>query len=504
MRDPDDESLAKSLDVIFKFVNDFILFIIISLIKKLKLLYIYIIIMTAGGLIQLVTASGEQDIYLTGNPQITLFKSVYRRHTNFSIETIQEVFTGGVGFGRQARCILPKIGDLLSKITLHVKVGSLNPEYNYRLERSKHIPHQSYDRSVIDGLTKNKCACTECLRNQYKKKLIYGWVNALGHALIDSTWIEIGGVRIDKHYGEWMEIWSELTQTEEKINGYYQMIGKIDPKSFKFNSFTGEMELLIPLNFWFCRNIGLALPIMALYYHPVELVVDFRRFEECWISNKKNPKIPKPPMFEANLWLDYIYLDVDERKQFYEESQVYLIEQLQYTNNCPITASNVSVELCFNHPIKELFWVLQRNDVVQKPNGLYPNSNYPIGNDWFNFSTFPCQNHDIEVETFENAVIQFNAIDRFKRIEAKYFRLLQPYYYHTRIPRNYIYVYNFGIRPESIQPTGQMNFSRVDNAKLHITLPNGRDYSKYNLRCYAMNYNIFVVTAGMGGVLFTN
>lgn len=443
--------------------------------------------MTGGGLIQVV-AVGEQDFYLTFDPEITFFRTVYRRHTNFSLETIEEVFYNSEGFGKQVRCFIPRQGDLISKLTLNVKLGSLNEDFYNKVERNQTIKHN--DNKNI------KCACSKCLEEEYKDVLTFGWVNSLGHALIRSTWIEIGGQRIDKQYGEWFEIWTELTQNEEKKAGYYEMIGKVPPAAFKPTTFSGEMELYIPLNFWFCRNIGLALPILALCYHQVELVIEFRKFEELYVTNKafqiNEPTIhPKPPKFESQILIEYVYLDIEERKQFYEQSHIYLIEQLQYTNRLPVSASHVPIDLYFNHPIKELFWVLQRNDVE-------------ITKDWFNFSTFPNRNTNIIRDTFERAVIQFNGVDRFRSKKASYYRLYQPYYYNTRTPQNYIYTYSFGLRPEEIHPTGQMNFSRVENARIVLSMHSRRSYTDYSFRGYGLGYNILIVTSGMAGLLFTN
>lgn len=463
--------------------------------------------MTGGALIQIV-AVGEQDRYLTGNPEITLFKTVYRRHTNFAIETIEEPFYNGDDFGRQCRCRIPRRGDLISHLSLFVKLGSLNPDFYNKVEKNRLIPHQPPTRSKMGKggkIVTNKCVCSSCLEEQYRDTLTYGWVNSLGHALIKSTWIEIGGQRIDKQYGEWLEIWSELTLTQEKRDGYFRMIGKVDPASFRATTFSNDMTLYIPLQFWFCRHLGLSLPIMGLYYHHVELCIDFRKFSELWVSNKRDVPEPKPPSIEACILIDYVYLDVEERKQFYEESQIYLIEQLQDTNDCPVPGSQVGINFYFNHPIKELIWVLQRNDVICAPDGLFPGTTYPKGNDWFNYSSFPSRTTTIEEDTFESAVLQFNGVDRFKSREASYFRLYQPYFYHTRIPiKNYIYLYSFGLRPEELSPTGQMNFSRVDNAKLQITLRSRRAYTDYTLRAYGINYNILVISAGMGGLLFHN
>jgi len=461
----------------------------------------------AGGLIQLV-AIGEQDLFLISDPQISFFKLVYKRHTNFSIETIENNFYICEGFGKQARANIERIGDLISNITLYAKLGSLNPEFNKQFRDNQSIQHKPPKQKIgkNGNIVYTSCYCSKCIYDEERDKQIYGYVNSLGHALIKSVWIEIGGQRIDKQYGEWLEIWSELSLPEGKKNGYYQMIGKVDPSAFKSTTFASDMELYIPLNFWFCRNIGLALPILTLYYHDVELIIDFRKFEELWVTSKSNVSSPSKPYFKAYLLIDYVYLDATERRLFYQESQIYLIEQLQFTGDCPAVGSQVNVDFMFNHPVKELIWVLQRNDVTGPPLGNYPNSNYPIGNDWFNYTTFADRvNCSYINDTFELGVIQFNGTDRFKSRQASYFRLLQPYYYHTRVPTdNLIYVYSFALKPELVIPTGTMNFSRVINSRLSLKMFQNRFYNDYIIKVFATNFNILVITNGLGGLLFVN
>ena len=185
---------------------------------------------------------------------------------------------------------------------------------------------------------------------------------------------------------------------------------------------------------------------------------------------------------------------------------IVLIGLAPVTTRVPLTnSSSVPINLYFNHPVKELVWVLQRNDVTGPPDGVFPDTNIPIGNDWFNFSTSRCQNTSIVNDTFFQGMIQFNGVDRLKQyMMASYFRWYQPYYHHTRIPSNFIYVYSFGLRPEELNPTGQMNFSRIDSARLLLQMKNNRDYTNYNIRVYAVNYNILIISSGLGGLLFSN
>jgi len=450
------------------------------------------------GTLQLIYV-GEQNIYITDNPEITFFKTVYKRHTNFTIDTIQEFFNTKINFGQQNKCKLSKNGDLLSRVGIYFRLSSLN----------RNCP----DPPLIE-CTKNTdclCTCSKCLLgSDYNDNLIYGYANSIGHVLIEWIEIWIGGNLIDRHYGEWLEIWTELSQTAEKRLGYYEMIGKKDPISYTVDSFTDEMELYVPLNFWFCRNIGLALPVMSLTRNDVEFVIKIRDFNQCWVSNRFDAPVPKASI-DACILADYIYLSLDERQKFYTESHVYLIEQLQLNenNNLDNNIGHMNIELDFNNPVKELIWFIQRQDVLGPPDGVWPEDcSYPKGNDHFNFTTARIPRLSKLHETFSHAKLMLSGADRTSVWPASYFRLWQNYYYHTRIPTaNNIYTYSFSLTPEDHQPTGECNMSRVDNARLCIKLLNkNRCCERYPVRAkvYATNYNILLITGGIGGVLFMN
>jgi hypothetical protein len=444
------------------------------------------------GTLQLIYI-GEQNLYITENPQITFFKTIYKRHTNFSIDTIQEFFNGKINFGQQIKCKLSKNGDLLSRMGMYIKLSSFN-------ENKQQLKCQKNNYCL--------CTCSKCLLGSEQEDIIYGWANAIGHVLLEWIEIYIGGQLIDRHYGEWLEIWTELTQTSEKRLGYYEMIGKKDPLAYTVDSFTEEMELYVPFNFWFCRNIGLALPVMCLLYHDIEFIIKIRDFDQCWVSNKASVPRPKASI-DACILADYIYLSIEERHKFYTESHVYLIEQLQLNenNNSESNTGNMNIDLCFNNPIKELIWFLQRKDVLGPSDGVWPEDcSYPKGNDHFNFTTAKIPRLAKLTETFSNGRILLSGVDRTSGWPASYFRLWQNYFYHTRIPTaNYIYTYSFGLSPEDHQPSGECNMSMVDNARLSLKLLHKHKvHEKYAIhaKVYATNYQILLVTAGMGATIF--
>jgi hypothetical protein len=314
-----------------------------------------------------LVAYGAQDIYLTGNPQITFFKVVYRRHTNFSMESIEQTFNGSADFGKKVTCTISRNGDLIHRVYLQVT-----------------LPRVELDSSA----------------DQFR------WLNWIGHVLIKSVEVEIGGQRIDKHYGDWMHIWNELTQESGHQAGYANMVGNVarltqvtsgatvasggqtclqPPQGYDNCDVCGcipETTIYIPLQFWFCRNPGLALPLIALQYHEVKINLEFRDAAQCyWSSSSSKYNCCAPSLRSASLFVDYIYLDTDERRRFAHVSHEYLIEQLQFTGDESVNSTSNKIKLNFNHPVKELVWVVQPDSNVD-----LVTTNAFAGPQWFNYT----------------------------------------------------------------------------------------------------------------------
>ena len=418
-----------------------------------------------GGLLQLV-AYGAQDIYLTGNPQITFFKVVYRRHTNFALEAIENVFNGNPRFGSRVTCQISRNGDLIHRTYLAV-----------------HLP------ALTGGLS---------------------WVRSVGLKLIQDVWIEIGGQQIDKHYSDWMYIWNELSLPVGKKSGYDAMVGNGYGSTDLSTSATvpgaglgansAATWLHVPLEFWFCRNVGLALPLIALQYHEVKINIDFETFANCNMSGASAPS--GTDLLYASLWVDYVYLDTDERRRFAQLSHEYLIEQLQFTGDEVVNSTSGRVKMNFNHPVKELVWVypMDSNNVAQ---GGASNhwTNYSLGVATTNISGVPGS------VPLVSGNIQLNGQDRFFVRYADYFSLVQPYQHHENIPTQTpgINVYSFALKPEEHQPSGSLNFSRIDTAYLNMTLAssvNGTNSGRCKI--FAVNYNVLRIMSGMGGLAYSN
>jgi hypothetical protein len=404
-----------------------------------------------GGLMQLV-AYGAQDVYLTGNPQITFFKVVYRRHTNFACESIEQTFNGSVDFGRKVTATISRNGDLVTNCWIEADLPEPGSNIVYR--------------------------------------------NSVGHALLKEVELEIGGQRIDKHYADWLEIWSELTLPAEKRDGYKLMTGKHDSNAVLSDKNTGK-NLHIPLIFFFNRNPGLALPLIALQYHEVKINITFEEHSNlCFdLTSATEPVAANPAtgQLNAKLYVDYVYLDTDERRRFAQVSHEMLIEQLQFTGDESI--SNTKVRLNFNHPVKELVWVVKDTDNIVDP------FSYNVGDETESDAT----TYEIGTgsDPIESAKLMLNGHDRFSERDGRYFRLVQPYQHHTRVPSKAVYCYSFALKPEEHQPSGTCNFSRIDNATLSLKYNDTLD-SDSVLKVFAVNYNVLRIMSGMGGLAYSN
>jgi len=400
-----------------------------------------------GGLMQLV-AYGAQDIYLTGNPQITFFKVVYRRHTNFSMESIQQTWNGTDGTSADGRCTatISRNGDLVGKMWLQI-------------------------------------ASAGALRDD----------NA-GSWSINTIELEIGGQLIDKHYGHWLEVWAQLTQPNPYgvcsggdvapgADGQTQSISTLYQRTTASGGFADgsipATTVFIPLQFWFCRNPGLALPLIALQYHEVKVILEHNFFTGFQTVSSQE------------LWVDYIYLDTDERRRFAQVSHEYLIEQVQHQT----TGADKSMDLNFNHPVKEIIWT-----------GAHTASGGTAASARATMTLTDSYN------------LKLNGHDRMALRPLYYFSRVQILEYHTgsggingtaisdpstAINKaskwdDSIAVYSFALKPEEHQPSGTCNFSRIDNAQL---VNSGTGAIR---EVYAINYNVLRIMSGMGGLAYSN
>lgn len=451
-----------------------------------------------GGLMQLV-AYGAQDVYLTGNPQITFFKAIYKRHTNFAIESIEQSFNGSIASGNQVTCIISRNGDLIGQVVLSSDVVTTAQN--------------------AGGAPTGNCG---------------GYP---GESVCKEVEIEIGGQRIDKHYSDWFHCWSQLTMDDATKSKYYRLIGHTG-RGVLGNTTTsvpqargataGSYKIWTPLQFWFCKNPGLFLPLIALQYHDVKITITFT---DAQVAAGTTPDTSITSINDAQLWVDYIFLDTEERRRFSQTSHEYLIEQLQFTGTETVTTNSTNtLRLNFNHPCKELIWHFKPDPETSISNstsfGCYTNTAPTWGvHSIANISSWSCnsasqttdgiiagtdtlsvrQDYCEDQAPLESGFLELNGHDRFAPRVGDYFNLVQPFQYHSGNPHAGIYCYSFALRPEDHQPSGTCNFSRIDNATLQLTLrATGTTVNLNRINIFAVNYNILRIMSGMGGLAYSN
>jgi len=429
-----------------------------------------------GGLLQLV-AYGAQDAYLTGNPQITFWRGLFKRHTNFAMEPFRVNLTGQAAWGTKHSAILGRHADLISSAYLEVEAGADAGEPIYNNNRMA------------------------------------------GFNLLEYVELDIGGQVIDRLYGEFMFLWSCLAFSYTDADKMDMMV-RTQFFSGANNSCAASGRptrtdiSYIPLMFYFSRNPGAALPLIALQYHEVKINI-------LW---NKAKLIFRPPgglyaqqtsagPAQCNLLVDYIYLDVDERRRMAQESHEYLIEQTQFNEDKGFTTAQNRIDLTFNHPVKELIWVTQYS--WRKNCNITP----PVTG--FNVDYTSPLTYD---SLIYDCSLQLNGQDRVPSLPASYFSNVQPFQHHTGVAPNEdvsntfintsvaksgVHVYSFALKPEEHQPSGTCNFSRIDTATLVFSVDGAKNVSNIDnqnadIRVYAINYNILRIMSGMGGLAYSN
>ena len=426
-----------------------------------------------GGIIQLRT-SGKQTKHIIGNPQTTHFKSVYFRHTNFAIESIPCVFNNSISNTSESNVsvIIHKTGDLVSNA--HI-------EFILKLTTN----------SLSGGTYVN-------------------FTNSTGYAAIKEVSIEINSQEIDKHYSEWFDIWNELTDSNYNE---HKLVNKHNAKYtyLKSNNGTTRVKCYVPLKFWFCRNPGLALPLIALQNSQVIMKFKFRN--PYTLINTDHTSGTITPSYEKipELYVDYIFLDTKEKRDFATKKHQYLIEQLQFNRKQTFTNSH---ELNFNNPVKELIWVCQNKNVNTEYNlnsignnaDAYSNviSSITKNNDYFNYQSISTSSQDYlytltNNEPFNEAEMFFDGNSRFNKRKATYFRTIQPSTYHSKVPSKHIYIYSFSLKPEEHQPSGVCNFSKLKSAKITFSSP----ATNTDILMFAHSYNLLRIMEGKAGIAYS-
>ena len=404
-----------------------------------------------------LVAYGAQDVYLTGNPKVTFFQAVYKRHTNFAMENIEQTVNGTAASGGRVSVTVARNGDLIADMYLELTTNSAT----------------AITTSMDAWMAERAIATAE---------------------------LSIGGQRIDKHYQKWWRLYAELYMDESKKLNY----GKMTTARVAGNT------CFLPLIFFFNRNPGLALPLIALQYHEVRIDFDLSGVYDTNFDSFK-------------VWGNYVYLDTEERRRFAQKGHEYLIEQVQHTGADSLAAagSTKQIRLSYNHPVKELVWcATETSNVIGDLNQLWnftdtevtvssklaavANSNVAIAPGAAGApSLIGLTQFDEETSgPLSSFKLVLNGQDRFKEQGGKYFNSVQPYVHHSASPMPGVYSYSFALKPEEHQPTGTCNFSRIDNAQVSISTKSGS--GKTTLNMFATNYNVLRIQSGMGGLAFSN
>lgn len=593
-----------------------------------------------GGLIQIVTY-GAEDIFLTGTPEITFFKMVYRRYTNFAIESVQQYFEGIIDFNNEVISTIEKNGDLMGRTFIEVVIPhvhlfkkdlnsnialdeiqiELKERYMRRTETIYHtfklwldyfafiyrillldinadltgffidipvsetifnILNRNYrvffdltseEIEVLNSGTngtlpylfivnmilkyynfKNNIKIAEVLFSDLNLRILlnnffnkeeqnpleleilleewyirshyalifyereysisvrefeevknpfvkFAWIKRIGHFIAECIEVRIGGKKIDRQYGDWMNIWYEVSNNFWQRENYRKMIGDIKILTDFNNLEKPRYRLFIPLQFWFCKHNGLALPLVALRYYDVQIYVRFSRLEELAYIERGYNLLKLLHIESASLWVDYIYLDDDERRRFAKSSHEYLIEQVQTERFADVFLNKYIAKLNFVHPCKEFIWTLQANRFRLNPfddNRLLDRTNYSL-------TKFGRGNPILESK------IEFNTHTRVPKLDGNYYNYVQPYEVHSNSPCDGINLFSYAFEPEAQQPSGAANLSRISLVVIKMNIderiydvPLLEEYLKGAiLTVYATNYNVLRIMSGMAGVAFS-
>ena len=597
-----------------------------------------------SGLVNIIS-HGCDDLYLTGSPQITFFKIVYRRYTNFSIESIRIELDEEIKFGRETEIKIPKIGDCISKTYIEIELpetiftkidAGINEEeieiieyddeaeqnyntiiefmelnvqayrtaindYNAENETAQNMidnirqvftdasvaegsstggstidtKTQAYrllidsfviegkikyvnsdlsnviltmvdeENNILIGITKeeiiskvinaikNSIKYQEFFFNTYNEylkeyedsksiNLKFAWIRRIGHEIIEYIEVYIGGEKIDTHYGQFMDIWYELTGNRKMESIYMKMIGDVSILTKFDKNIKPKYKLVIPLQFWFTRRIGLALPIVAMQYSDISLKIKLKEIESCaYIEQIEEITMSLSDMWEnkgnilkCNLMVDYIYLENRERKKFAQSVHEYLIDTTEVLTIEDITKMELNIKLDFKNPSKEIIWVLQKTAYIKTKDSvaITKSENYSINTNNVGHILKSCK-------------IDFNGYTRIEPTIGlpNFFNYLQPYIRHKNTPADGIYVYSFSLFPEEHQPSGTCNFSAIDNVSVifnfndnsfiykksdiypHIiqnSIEDTTETTSIILNIYNIKYNILRIVSGFGGLAF--
>jgi Large eukaryotic DNA virus major capsid protein/Major capsid protein N-terminus len=468
---------------------------------------------SAGGTLTELIALGAADQYLTANPTITFFRFRYNKHTNYAMEAIEQPFNSQVAFGSDCQVTLNRTGDLIYFMYTVIDLPAIKAVENTQGVCGIGSPQfpcpSNYCDPCGDGVAPsncdNCCPSSSAQADDYAADLESfdqfdtctglprpwaHWTNAIGQFLVQRACLVIGGQVVSVLFADFLYMWEELAGKPGKR--LTEMVGKRFTRAQLVADSQEDRRLYVPLPFWFTKTSGNALPLVSLQFHGVQVHVVFANLIDCVQVSDCNTLVLKcnscQPLnqndLNARLLTTYVYLDIHERDRFATGSFEQLIDQVQYftiTNNQP----QVRMNLNFNHPIIELMWAVKRQCQMNV-------------NNWFNYAG----KYGRDPVKFVH--LRLNNLPRFSAKEGRYFRLVEPYQYHTLIPESFTYCFSFALFPEEPQPSGSMNASRIDNVELILELQDELSEEQVQIVVFGRNWNIFRYREGLGGQAFSN
>lgn len=381
-------------------------------------------------------ALGHQDVYLTKDPQINVFKYNYYRYVNFATESVSLSMNDIATFGQKTSCPIPKRGHLLSKLYLHIKLPAL----------------------VKNGGT------------------YVNWCDTLGYAIFkDPVELQINGVTVDRLHPQFMNAWDDLTNLNKQFGKNF-MILKSDTYVSSIYNANKEIDLVIPLEFWFTKQYNMALPLLSMYNQEIKINFSFKSFSECinYDGSEPNPV----SIIESNVFAEYIFLDDIVLQQFQQQKHMFVIDQVQYNGDEMIPANTISYTsyLKFNHPCKEILFFCVEKDNIET-------------NNYFSYSKSLN-----DTSLIKRASLLLDGKARFDSLPEFYYRTIFPHAVHSVVPMRYIYTMPFSMHPEDNQPTGSLNLTRFNDVNLSLVMSSGN--SDCYLYVYAISYNIIIIENG--------
>lgn len=491
-----------------------------------------------------ILAQGLIDKSLTGTPQMTFWRSIWKRHTRFSIESVSQPFNTATNFGQESQILLNRVGDMVYFLYLHVTLpGIVACDTSQEKETCTGIvPGGQFPVYMDNGAACNPCAradeaaLLEYLPDNYNslsgsekadalksakdswRREKYGaatelsccvegdsdcpdqvcpelgdtwchYSNAIGQFMIEKAKLIVGGQQIDQLFGTFLFCWEELSgKSGRRLT---ELVGRRYTRSQLVCDSREERELYIPLPFYFTLASGSALPLAALAYHGVGLNVEFAKVERLIVTSGSHVAVRNARTgqgitqndLKANMEITYVYLDQQERDKFASTHFEQLIVQTQQYVKTE-SKQCCRIPLSFNHPTMELIFCVRRACQERC-------------NNWGNFSGVDGR------DPITHAELLLNTTSRFGKKPALYWRGVVPYQHHSNLPEAYIYCMSFALEPEnSTQPSGSCNLSRIDNIELVLDMQDALAKESYAVHVFGRSWNLMRFREGVAGAAY--